>query len=46
MAILDSLTGRGATRVTLSVLEGMGRRSVREQARKRWEDKTGHTIMW
>lgn len=25
MAKLDSLTGRGATRVTLSVFEGMGR---------------------
>ena len=34
MAKLDSLTGRGATRVILSVFEGM-RRSVRGEARAR-----------
>ena len=52
MAKLDSLTGRGATRVMFSVFEGMGR-SVKErevsgsgEARGRKGKQTpGHTIM-
>jgi hypothetical protein len=47
MAKLDSLTGRGATRVMLSVFEGM-RRSVRgaaAAARQGEEGEESHTIM-
>ena len=54
MEKLDSLTGRGATRVMLSVLEGMGR-SVNEgsvrvtggsgEAGREGGSRPGHTIM-
>jgi len=49
MEKLDSLTGRGATRVMLSVFEGMGRsvkeREGRGQARLPDQARPGHTIM-
>jgi len=46
MAKLDSLTGRGATRVTLSVLEGMGRGVRGGSGEARRDRKRGsHTIM-
>jgi hypothetical protein len=44
MEKLDSLTGRGATSVILSVFEGM-RRSVKKARRGERKGHTNHTIM-